>query len=384
MQFATFNYDLNNCKWSVDTFPALDSVTTLIIVFASPGVAEQQGLLTTLAMEYPKSTMVGCSTAGEIYQDQVSDNSLSVAILKFEKTTFEVCKVDNSKLENSYESGIKIMDQLNKPDLKGVFILSEGINVNGTELLKAMNSKRAENVVITGGLAGDGKNFKKTWSIYNGKVFANVIIAVGFYGENIKIAHASRGGWDVFGVERKVTSSKGSILYELDGQPALKLYKEYLGVRAEELPASGLLFPLAIRDPSGNKNELVRTILAIDEKEQSLTFAGDIPEGFYARLMRANFDKIIDSAGEAGEHALDMLNGNSRTTNPVLAISISCVGRKLLLGERIDEEVSSLLNALPNGSRQVGFYSYGEISPYTTGKCDLHNQTMTLTIINEI
>ena len=38
---------------------------------------------------------------------------------------------------------------------------------------------------------------------------------------------------------------------------------------------------------------------------------------------------------------------------------------------------------LPKGTKQIGFYSYGEISPYTTGSCDLHNQTMTLTTVTE-
>jgi len=123
----------------------------------------------------------------------------------------------------------------------------------------------------------------------------------------------------------------------------------------------------------------VRTILAVDEATQSMTFAGDIPEGDYAQLMCANFDRLIQGAGEA---AVSARNGAAGASAP-LAIAISCIGRRLVLGERTEEETEASLEVLPAGTRQVGFYSYGEISPYTSGHCDLHNQTMTLTTIAE-
>ena len=66
-----------------------------------------------------------------------------------------------------------------------------------------------------------------------------------------------------------------------------------------------------------------------------------------------------------------------------LAIAISCVGRRLVLGERTEEETEATLDVLPDGTQQIGFYSYGEISPLSSGRCDLHNQTMTLTTISE-
>jgi hypothetical protein len=124
----------------------------------------------------------------------------------------------------------------------------------------------------------------------------------------------------------------------------------------------------------------VRTVLAVDEQRQSMTFAGDIPQGSRAQLMRANFDRLIQGASDAATlagAARDVRDGET------LAIAISCVGRRLVLGERTEEEVEATLDVLPPGSRQIGFYSYGEISPYAKGPCDLHNQTMTLTTIAE-
>ena len=237
-------------------------------------------------------------------------------------------------------------------------------------------------MVVTGGLAGDGTHFKRTWVLKDRTPQSGYVTAVGFYGDHIRLGHGSKGGWDKFGPERQVTKSIGNVLYELDGRAALGLYKEYLGDRASGLPATGLLFPLAIRTSQAEGKVLVRTILAVDEATQSMTFAGDIPEGVFAQLMRANFDRLIQGASEAAALTTQHQNG-SPSTSPTLSIAISCVGRRLVLGERTEEEIEATLEILPKGSRQVGFYSYGEISPYKSGACDLHNKPMTLTTITE-
>ncbi len=250
-------------------------------------------------------------------------------------------------------------------------------------MVKGLNKINKE-VIITGGLAGDGPNFKRTWVICDGERLEHHAVAIGFYGKNICFGHASKGGWDIFGPERRITRSEGNVLYELDNHPALSLYKEYLGERASGLPSSGLLYPLAIRDPSSKENNpLVRTILNIDEKTQSLIFAGDMPTGYYAQLMRANFDRLIVSASEAGEIAKNYYCKEGTNLSPVLALDISCVGRRLLLGERTEEETEATFNILPKDSMQIGFYSYGELSPGGMRNCELHNQTMTITTLNE-
>ena len=111
-----------------------------------------------------------------------------------------------------------------------------------------------------------------------------------------------------------------------------------------------------------------------------MTFAGDIPEGSYARLMKANFDRLIDGAAEAAKMSLDILG----SFKPELVILISCVGRKLILKQRIEEEIEGVRDVLGNDACYTGFYSYGEISPSAGGaKCELHNQTMTITAFAE-
>jgi hypothetical protein len=205
-----------------------------------------------------------------------------------------------------------------------------------------------------------------------------MVTAVGFYGDAVQVGYGSKGGWDLFGPERMVTKSVANVVYELDNKPALALYKEYLGELASGLPATGLMFPLALKTPD-EEEPIVRTLLAIDEDTQSLVFAGDVPEGEVTQLMRANFDRLIEGAATAATQIsnLGSVDGNH------LSIAVSCVGRKLILKERIDEEVEATLDALPDNTHQVGFYSYGELSPTGALICRLHNQTMTLTLISE-
>ena len=258
-------------------------------------------------------------------------------------------------------------------------MISDGIDVNGSELLKGLNQVLPASVVVTGGLAGDGDRFKRTWVIHDRQLSGGFVSAVGFFGDAVHFGHGSKGGWDVFGPERRITRSVGNVLFEIDGSPALALYKEYLGERAAGLPGTALLFPLAVRESPDDEKSLVRTILSLDEASQSMVFAGDIPQGSLVRLMRANFDRLIGGAAEAAR----LTGKDSRPGPPSLAIAISCVGRRLVLGQRAEEEVEAVKEELPAGTKLVGFYSYGEISPFTSGHCDLHNQTMTLTHIGE-
>ena len=378
MQLATIAHSPGS-GWSHVPFPDLDSERTLVLVFGGSRYLDDAGALETLSAAYPKACVMGCSTSGEIFGVDVRDDSLAVAILRFDRVAVAAASARIEASSASFAAGADLARRLAGPELRGVLIFSDGLGVNGSELVAGLNSVLPPQVVVTGGLAGDGARFHRTWVLERGAPRSGVISAVGLYGEDLVIRHGSKGGWDIFGPERAVTRAEGNVLFELDGRPALQLYKEYLGDRASELPAAGLLFPLAIRADAQDDKRLVRTILAVDEAAQSMTFAGDVPPGWRAQLMRANFDRLIGGASDAAQ----MCAEGGAAGEATLAIAISCVGRRLVLGERIEEEVEATLEVLPAGARQVGFYSYGEISPYASGPCDLHNQTMTLTTIAE-
>lgn len=376
MKLESFYYRADT-GWSVREFPPLDSPDTLVLVFGAKRFLDDVSALTDLLRAYPLSHLVGCSTAGEIFGTQVSDESLSVAVMRLEHGGVRTAVRDVSCPETSFQVGADLGAELLQTDLRGMFVLSDGLLVNGSELVRGFSSAIPDGIPLTGGLAGDGARFESTWIARSGQPRSGLVAAVGLYGDRVRIGHGSKGGWDIFGPERRVTRSKGNVLYELDGRPALALYKEYLGERAAGLPATGLLFPLALRKSAQDTTPVVRTILAVDDAAQSMTFAGDIQQGHLAQLMRANFDRLVDGAYGAAQMISKGAEGD------VLAIAISCVGRRLVLGERIEEEVEATLDELPEGTQQIGFYSYGEISPYIDGGCDLHNQTMTLTTISE-
>ena len=365
--------------WQQPLPTELDSSQTLIILFGGSRLAELELAHTAVVDAFPTAQIIGCSTAGEIHEATLSDDSLVLAALRFDHTRLRAASAVVQTSETSFDAGRALAEQLLDPQLRGVFVLSEGTVINGSALVAGLNDSLPPEVVVTGGLAGDGGAFEKTWVLDRHGQHTHRVVAVGFYGDRVRIGHGSRGGWNIFGPERRVTRAVNNVLYELDGRPALELYKRYLGDLAAELPATALLFPLALRASATSEKQVVRTVLGIDEQQEAMIFAGNVPVGHLAQLMRANPDNLIDGAAQAAA----MARPAEGAPQQQLAIAISCVGRRLVLGERTDEELEAVHDGLLQGSKQIGFYSYGEISPFGQGSCDLHNQTMTLTTISE-
>ncbi|MFV9550078.1 FIST signal transduction protein [Algibacter sp. PT7-4] len=359
---------------------SIDSVTikaNLFLLFVSPKFNLKNEVLNTVNKKYPDSIIIGCSTAGEISDVTVKDNTISLTAIQLETTTLKKVAFQIKDMNCSYKAGEEIASKLDDNDLKHVIVLSDGLNVNGADLVSGLKSK-IPSVSITGGLAADGADFNKTFVINNNKIVDKTIVGLGFYGEKLKVGFSSKGGWDSFGIERLVTKSDKNILYELDGLPALKIYKSFLGEHANDLPSSGLLFPLSMRN-SENATPLVRTILAINEEDQSLTFAGNIPQDSYVRLMKANIDRLISGAENSAISANKDLKNSSE-----LALLISCVGRRLVLKQLVEEEVEVVRDVIGEKPSITGFYSYGEIAPFGEfSPCELHNQTMTITTLSE-
>jgi hypothetical protein len=379
MKLQTFTYRTGS-GWSMPLPQDLDSEHTLVLAFAAPEFRRDPAPLQQLATAFGQSVVVGCSTAGEITGTLVQDASISVAVARFTHTCLRSAAITIRGAADSYDAGQRLAQALQAPDLRAVFVLSDGLHVNGTPLVDGIGNHLGAGVAVTGGLAGDGSRFGETWTLHGAQLADQCILAVGFYGDHVRVSHGCEGGWSDFGPERLITRSEGNVLYELDGKPALELYRTYLGERAQGLPGTALLFPLSVHGEGVGQDKLVRTILGIDEATQSLTFAGDVPQGAMARLMRANTDKLIDSAGQAAREAVH----DTHHASDSLVISVSCVGRRLVLGERTEEEVETVVQGAPQGAAHIGFYSYGEICPASHGKpSELHNQTMTVTVISE-
>jgi len=354
--------------------PAAD----LVLWFASPGLARDERLYSALRDRFPVALIAGCSTGGEIIGDEAADLTAVAAVVRFDKGRVRGVRADVVPGASIADLGTRLAQSLRAPDLKGVYVLSDGTQVNGSTLVDGMTAALPPEVVLTGGLAGDGADFCETRVGLDAQLTAGVIVAIGFYGAELEVGWGSAGGWEAFGPQRQITRSEDNVLLELDGKPALELYKQYLGGAAAQLPGSALLFPLLIRPDPDSPHDIVRTIVGIDEARQALIFAGDVPTGWSGQLMRGSPDNLADGAAVAARQA-----GEGGTESGSLALLVSCIGRKLMMGQRVSDEVESAREMLGDAA-MLGFYSYGEICPHgLTGERTLHNQTMTITLVRE-
>ncbi len=367
----------NDIRQYIDSFQA--GSYDFHVIFCDKRFITDPELNSLYEKVFSGSLLMGCSTAGEVGEKAFSEHSFVLTSVKLEKTTVKKEVFHLRGPQDSYEAGKTLAEKLQAPNLRYVLLLSDGIQVNGTRLMEGINAILDQHVNVSGGLAGDDGEFVKTYVANEHNSFAShCVAALGFYGDAIETASGSYGGWDSFGIDRLVTKSHENIVYEIDGQPALQLYKSYLAEKAAELPGSALFFPLEMRT-SENAEVLVRTILGVNENDNSLTFAGNIPEGSYVRLMKTNVNRLIDGA----EKASSIIKETMENT-PGLVFTVSCVGRKIVLKQLTQDEIDAVAEAFDNNVVFAGFYSYGELSKFKGKRgCDLHNQTMTVVGISE-
>ncbi|WP_158849320.1 FIST signal transduction protein [Algibacter sp. L1A34] len=351
----------------------------LVLVFGNRYMLEDDSIYEEIRQQFPDGHIIFGSACAEISSNTVNEESITVTAIEFEKSEFliKTSNVLNTDLD-SFKTGNDLINQFPQEGLKYVFVVSEGSFVNGSQLTKGMSASTDDNLVITGGLCGDDARFEKTLASYNENPKEEELVAVGFYGETLEISFSIHGGWTPFGPERIVTKSEGNILYELDGLPALDLYKNYLGEKAKDLPGAALLYPFSVTT-EGERQSIVRSILNIDEEKNAVILAGDIIEKAKVQLMMTNVDNIANASERAARQALEY-----RVNKPQLAILISCIGRKLVLDQRVEEEIEEVIEVIGKDAVITGFYSYGEIAPFHgESACQLHNQTMTITLISE-
>ena len=370
-------YEWKNSKWESE-----DNCTVtpqICLVFGSRFEIEKYGTLAVkeLKLKYPETTVVTTSTAGNILGDELKDNTLIATCISFEKTKLNVQSFETG-LGNANKIGKLIANSYDQKGLVYLLLLSTS-EINAGNLIKGVNSIFNGAVNVSGGIAGDDVRFEKTLVGVDEDIKKGNVVTVGFYSENLEVSNGSKGGWTPFGPKGKVTRSEGNILYEIDGQPVLPIYKEYLGEKAEGLPGTGLLFPFAVIDKD-TEELIVRAVQDIDEEKDSITFFGDVLEGDSIQLMRAQTDELLLGATDSAKESL--LSDKSKA--PQLAILVSCVARRLALDQLIEEELEEVREVYGDETTICGFYSYSELSPIKGSNiCHLHNQTLTITTLSE-
>jgi hypothetical protein len=345
--------------------PTLDA--DLVLTFGENDFFKTEEFFNSLRTFYPNAIVVGCSSSGNIIDTSIEHEDIVVMAVKLEKSSVKMVQSEVN-INDSRSVADKLAKELASDSLKHVLIFSEGLNINGSDLADGFNEFGFSS---SGGLAGDGTAFSKTFVIANEVAKSNIVVSIGIYGE-AKVGTGSFAGFEEFGVEKIITKSSGNIVYEIDGEPALDMYKKYLGPSAEGLPLSGLYFPISKKSKDSST---IRTLLGVEHNENSLTFAGTVEENSVISLMKSNIDKLIDNASLAAESAkLEYKTGFS--------LVVSCVGRMIIMKQLVEEELEEVYNVLE--LPMIGFYSYGELAPHIGLKdCVLHNQTITVTTVYE-
>lgn len=361
--------------WEPEMTGRFGRAAQVVFLFGNARLIQAQRCASLVRKIYPEAHLFGCSTGGEIQGARVGDDTLALTAVAFEHTRINVGRVAIAGPEASFEAGARLIGQFDPAGLRHVFVLSEGLLVNGSDFVGGINSALPAGVTTSGGFAADGDRLQTTYVWCDGEPQQSAAVALGFYGDRLKVGVSATGGWGPFGPDRLITRSHKNVLYEFDGKPALALYKQYLGEYAAGLPASGLMFPIELR-VGEHQQRVLRALLAIDEKEQSITFAGNVPEGSYARFMVGHIEDLIDGTVRAAQTSLERLG----PTDGRFSLLVSCNARRAVLKQRVEEEVEAVREIVGDQTPLTGFYSYGEIAPLdASSRSELHNETMTIT-----
>lgn len=391
-----FSADLNNskgageeaCKKAIEQLEG--SAPNFVLVFAS-SLFNQEEVVAGVKNAAPNVLMIGCSDAGEIVTNGPATKGVAVMAIASDEIEF-AAGIGDGVGADSVRAGKKAAEDLLKKlgDKKPALIISilEGLTGNGAAIIRGMQAIVGEHFPIIGGSAGDDFAFKKTFQYHNGEVLNDSAISVGLVG-NFAWGVGVRHGWEPIGLPMKVTKSEGAVLKELDGEPALKIYEDVFGTRAEELAKNPLAwlaytYPLGM-SVDGSSELLIRDVIIANEKGE-ITCAAEIPEGAEIRLMLGDPEKAIQAAKEAAESALVQLNG----AKPKAIFIFNCVARfKLLTESKIGEEIAAVQRVLGKDVPLIGFYTYGEQAPLggnvdpNVCKSAFHNETMALLVLGE-
>jgi len=379
MQVSSVSYDVAGARWST-RFPAGDSPRTLVTVFGSSQMTDHPEVFVELARAYPRSLIVGCSSAGEIQGTQVRDGSLAVTITRFDRTELALAWSEVPGAGDSERIGGELAQRLvAQGGLRAALILGDSPAVNGAGFARGVGRTLGDAVTVTGGLAADGSARGRTWLTVGGALKRGIAVAVGFYGPNVVVGHGVSADWLPQRAGWLITRGEGDRVYELDDQPAIEVYRAALADRGDELPEVAIWFPLAVG--AAGDAPVVRTVVGLDHQAGALVLAGEVSAGQTAVLLTADLEDLIGGGVQAAVGATK--TGAPRSID-CLALAISCFGRRKLLGSWSGEEIVAVRDGLHAERTTVtGFYGYGQIAAAPAGPAALHNQTLSLTVFSE-
>lgn len=210
----------------------------LVLVFGDHDYFHSAECFAQLRKRFPKACIAGCSSSGNVQGSKISDKDIVATAVRLDHGRVRLVSFDVARGADIAQLSRSVVAQLKEDDLRHVLVLSDGLCVNGSELALGLKSC---GVTVTGGLAGDAERFGTTWVMANEQARAKRIVLVGLYGQ-VTVNNSYCSGWTEFGAERIVTKSVGNVVSEIDGQPALALYKNIWANLPAVCPAAACAF----------------------------------------------------------------------------------------------------------------------------------------------
>lgn len=373
-------------------FDAIGEKPALTIVFASVEYA-QEDVIRGVRSVAPDTLLVGSSSSGEITgEGPVKRHSVVVMMIAGDEIVVHAA-VGKHIQENAHQAGSDVAQQVldayggEKP--KFFMMFPDVLAGNGADIVRGVKTVLGDTFPIVGGASGDDFQFKQTFQYLNDEVYSGSVVGVGFSG-NIVFGVGVKHGWTPISLPRKVTKAEGSVVHEIDGLPAISIYKEYFGeeeakqLESETLAKLAITYPLGIRHEESNEY-LIRDPLTVDE-HGSITCAAEIPEGSEVQLMIGSREEAIDMAEHAAKNALEQLDG----ATPQAVVIFNCIARQKLFGINSGDEIERIMSVLGPMVPMAGFYTYGEQAPLDgevrdIKKCNsqFHNETVVIVVLGE-
>lgn len=363
-----------------------------LFVFSSPAL-QQEEVLRGVRDAAGKPPLVGCSTAGEITSEGPHQKSVGVMAIRSDTISFYTGVGRNIK-EGAREAGQAVArdvkEKADKP-LRAFIMLPDVLTGNGADIVRGVLDVLGSHFPVVGGAAGDDFQFEKTYEYCGEELVSGACAGVGLAG-NFTIGIGVRHGWVPIGMPMKVTRAQGAVLHELDGKPAISIYEDYFGARADELRKEALArlaitYPLGLKIPEYQEEYLIRDPITVNENG-SITCAAEIPEGSEVRLMIGSKEKAVEAAEDAARHL--MREFETDRTKPKFVLMFNCIAREKLFAQKAGDEIRAVMSIIGSDVPLLGFYTYGEQAPLggevrDMKKCDprFYNETVVMLAIGE-
>lgn len=253
--------------------------------------------------------------------------------------------------------------------------LPESLTASAQQIVEGLQQSLDDNVPILGGTAGDAFKLTGTRQFCGTEVCSDSVPVLLFSGPLV-FSTAVASGWKPMGEPGLVTRSEVSMVYEIDGSPAIEFYKQRLGDHAVPGPEC----PVAVLDEAGDVICLRATIDTGIRENGAIQFLGDVREGSMVQMTVADRGAILEGCKNSIDRAFA---GYPHGKTPAAALLFSCAGRKLLLGTRTGEEVDIVKSVIGSQIPVCGFYGYGEIGPLNNQDAvsKYHNETFVSLIL---